>query len=101
MDVDADIVFLVDSSSFVTQRNFLKEKQFVKSLAKFLNVSSEASRASVVLFGSRPTTAIRFGDYRTLDNFNILLDRGRLYGGKALELSIRELLSLAIDENCF
>lgn len=81
LDVDADIVFLVETSSFVTQNNFVKEKQFVKSLAKFMNVSSESSRASVVLYGSSPNTEIRFGDYRTLNEFNARVDRARLSGG--------------------
>lgn len=76
-------MFLLDSSSFVTENNFVKEKEFVKALAKFLNVDPESSRASVVLFGSFPNTEIKFGDYRTLNDFNRLLDQTRLFGGQS------------------
>ena len=86
MDIDADVVFLVDSSSFVSQKNFVKEKEFVKSLVKFLNVSPEYSRASVVLFGSSPNKEIRFGDYRKLSEFNLRLDQTRLLGGQSNSL---------------
>ena len=83
LDIDADIVFLLDSSTSVTLNNFHKEKQFAESLAMFLNVGPESSRSSIVSFGTFPSTeVIKFGDYRTLDEFNLLLDQAQKVGGQ-------------------
>ena len=91
-DVAADIVFLLDSSASITQDGFFKEKAFVKLLAKSLNVAPGFSRAAVVLFGSIPVTAITFNGYRTLNEFNNLIDKVSSTGGsrrmdRALEVA--------------
>ena len=72
---------MVDASSFVSRDNLIKEKDFVKSLAKFLNVAPEASRAALILFGTLPNTEIKFSDYLTLRDFTDRVDQARALGG--------------------
>ena len=90
-DFDADIVILMDASRFVTRENFIKEKDFVKSLAKFLNVAPGNSRAALVVFGTSPYTEIRFNDYRTLRDFNGRVDQARAVGGsRRMDYALQE-----------
>lgn len=98
LDIDADIVFLIDASSFVTQDNLIKEKDFVKSLTKFLNVAPEASRAALVLFGTLPNTEIKFNDYRTLRDFNDRVDQARALGGfRRMDRALDEAANVLAD----
>ena len=48
----ADVVFLIDSSSDVILDNFGKEKEFVKSVAKFMNADQNKTRVAVISYGS-------------------------------------------------
>ena len=69
-----DVVFLVDSSNSVNSINFIKEKAFVKLLAKRLNVSPGKSRAAVIAYGSISQLGIDFDDYDDLPVFETLVD---------------------------
>lgn len=73
--LNADILFLIDSSASVSNEDYRKEKDFVKSIAKFLNVSPGKSRAAVVTYGERPQLVSSFTSYRTLPEFESLVDR--------------------------
>ena len=57
----ADILFIMDSSSSVSLSDFSKQKQFVKAVGKYLNVSPWQSQAAVLSYGSVPTAALTFG----------------------------------------
>lgn len=98
LDVDADIVFLLDTSSFVTRENFVKEKDFVKCMAKVLNVAPEFSRAAVILFGTIPETKVKFDGYRTLNDFNGLVDKAQPFGGsRRIDRSLEEASKVLVD----
>ena len=47
-DIDADIIFIIDSSSDVTPENYVREKSLVKDMARYLNVSTGGSRAALI-----------------------------------------------------
>ena len=64
-----DVVFLMDSSKDVNFINFIKEKAYVKLLAKRLNVSPGKSRAAVVVYGSSSQLKIDFDAYDSLSAF--------------------------------
>ena len=51
-NVDADVIFLVDSSHSITKEAFQKEKDFVRSVAKHFNVLAGKSRAAIISYGS-------------------------------------------------
>ena len=92
-------MFLIDASSFVTRDNLIKEKNFVKSLAKFLNVAPEASRASLVLFGTLPNTELRFNDSRTLGDFSDGVDKARALGGfRRIDRALDEAANVLVDK---
>lgn len=69
-DVTADIVFMVDSSSSVGNENYPKVKEFVKSLARLVNVTSEKSRVAVIAYGGSPILVVRFDGYNSLGEFD-------------------------------
>ena len=85
-----DVVFLMDSSKDVNFINFIKEKAYVKLLAKRLNVSPGKSRAAVVVYGSSSQLRIDFDAYDSLSAFKTAVDGISYIGGtrridKALE----------------
>lgn len=48
----ADVVFLIDSSSDVIWDNFLREKDFVKSITTFMNADQKHTRLAAITYGS-------------------------------------------------
>ena len=98
-DVTADIVFMVDSSATVGSKNYQKEKEFVKFLARLVNITSENTRIAVIVYNSSPSVVVQFGDYKSIAEFDELVDNITLLGGSyrrmdlALELAARLLIS--------
>lgn len=91
-------MFLLDASSFVTQDNLIKEKDFVKSIAKILNVAPGSSRAALVLFGTSPVTKIKLNGYRTLSDFNRLVDQAQTVGGsRRMDRALEEASKVLAD----
>lgn len=75
--ITADIVFVVDSSNEVTSQDYTKEKQFVKSVTRALNLAPEKSRVAVVIYSDYATTPVHFTDYQTAERFNNAVDNLR------------------------
>lgn len=89
----------MDASSFVTQRNLVDEKDFVKSLAKFLNVSPGTSRAALVLYGTFSITEMRFNDSRSLRDFSDGVDLAQAVGGlRRMDIALKEATNLLADK---
>jgi len=80
-NITVDVVFLVDSSSSVGRDGFVQQKSFVKSLAKYLNVSPGKSRAAFVAYSTTARTLLKFTDYQTETEFNQKLDKEPWSGG--------------------
>ena len=80
-NIAADVVFLVDSSTSVGRDGFDKEKNFVKSLAKYLNVSPGKSRAAVITYSDTARTVLTFTGFQTERDFNQKLDDEPWIGG--------------------
>lgn len=55
---NADILFLIDSSSPVNEEDFKVQKDFVSLIAKYLNVLP--SRAALIVYGGDPTLSLRY-----------------------------------------
>lgn len=77
-NVNADIIFLMDSSQTITEEAYRKEKFFVKAMAKHLNVSPGKSRAALITYGSTAFTVDTFGNTR----FDDSVDRARSMTGE-------------------
>ena len=78
----ADVVFAMDSSSNVPFSNYKTEKDFVKDLARYLNVSPGNSRAAVVAYGSRAAEVIGFDIRRSVSDFETAVDNSPYINGR-------------------
>lgn len=81
VDLSADIVFVTDSSSTVTRPEYKKEREFLKALARQLNVSPRKSRASMVTYGRNSRVENKFDEYRTTSEFEQIVDEALYMGG--------------------
>ena len=59
-EFSADVVFALDYSSSVTEEELNKEISFVQHLAQSWNLSSECSKAALVVYGDDSQTVIPF-----------------------------------------
>ena len=82
----ADVIFLLDSSSRVTPEDYLREKEFVKLIARYLNITPGKSRGSVIIFSSEVTPILPFGGYTTMSEFSAAIDRApQLSGSRRID----------------
>jgi hypothetical protein len=87
--VNGDIVFLIDSSSSVDTSQYLKQKDSVKSLARYLNVRPGLSRASLITYGSTSSKVIGFDGYSTVSEFDTAVDSaGRVGGPRRIDYAL-------------
>lgn len=79
-------LFLVDSSAaYRSKSDFESQLDFIKSIAKRLNVSPTGTRAGVILYGDDPQLNVGLDDYNTLQEFYSLLDDLKFQrGGRSL-----------------
>lgn len=77
----ADVVFLMDSSTDVSAPIFLREKAFVKNLARTLKIDTGGSRGAVVAFGESSILIVDLNSYRSPEQFRLFVDRARYIGG--------------------
>ena len=61
--------------------DYKKEKEFVKYLARYLNVSPGNSRAALVTYGNRAAEVFGFDINRPFSNFEGAVDRAPFVGG--------------------
>lgn len=75
----------MDSSGFRSSSEFTAQIDFIKSIAKRLDVSPNRTRAGVILYGSQPQLSIGLDNYETIPEFYALLDGlSRQDGGRQL-----------------
>ena len=77
----ADVVFLVDTSSSVGTLDFRSQKQFVKSMAKSLNVAPGNSRAAIITYGAASSQPDSPGLHASLSTFQPSVDGSQYIGG--------------------
>ena len=92
----ADIIFLMDSSKFVSVNDYILEKNFVKLMARLLNLASNRSRAALYAFSDDPRLQISFDGYEDREAFDAAVNKAPHFQGnrhidKAFE-SAAELL---------
>lgn len=81
-NANADIIFLVDSSSTVPQSSYQIEKDFVKQISKYLNVEPGQSRAAYISYGDQSRTAFTFNGYNSYPEYERLVDSAPYVGGQ-------------------
>ena len=68
-----DIGFILDSSSSVTDDNFIKQKEFVKNIIKQFPVGIDQTQAGIIKYGDKAETGINFSEFFTkVDLFNAI-----------------------------
>ena len=60
----------MDSSRFVTKENYILEKNYVKLMARLLNLANNRSRAALYAFSDRPSLQITFDGYEDREAFD-------------------------------
>lgn len=91
MEFTAGVVFIVDSSSEVSRENYIKEKGFVKSLAKTLNLAPGKTRGSVVIYSSVASLLIRFNEHSNSTAFDKAVDDLPYLGSlRRMDLGLQE-----------
>lgn len=80
-NTNADIIFLIDTSYIVGPHGYQTQINFVRSLARYLNVKPGQSRAAVISYGNKATKAFGFLEYKSLPEFERLLERVPPVGG--------------------
>ena len=70
-----DVGFMLDESGSVHPADWLKEEQFIKVIAKEVEIGDEAGRASVITFNSDSLLKIKFQDHLTYNSFASAVDR--------------------------
>ena len=89
------MVFILDASTPVGRENFDKEKEFVKLLARSLNVSPGKSRAALITYSTNPSAVIQLGDYSTVEDLERILDAIQFYGGdRRMDRALEEAVGL-------
>ena len=91
-----DLAFLIDSSGSIGRTNYLKEKNFVKEVARSFGVAPGQSQAAMVLYSNSASVKARFGQYASAEEFGQAVDalpyeRGLTRIDKALDVAATEI----------
>lgn len=79
---DADIIFLIDSSTGVSSQQFDTEKQFVRRMVRYFIVSPLGPRAAFVTYATTSYTVIGFSGYSSTADFSLQINRAPFLGGR-------------------
>lgn len=76
----------MDSSRYVSANNYIMEKNFVKLLARLLNLSNNRSRAALYTFGDRPQLQITFDGFEDREAFDAAVNNApHLQGSRRID----------------
>ena len=95
-----DVAFILDSSGSIGRTNYLKQKEFVKQVARSFGVAPGQSQAAMVLYSSTASVQARVGQYATAEEFAKAVDalpyeRGRTRIDMALDLASTDIFPAA------
>ena len=78
--------------------DYKKEKEFVKYLARYLNVSPSNSRAALITYGNRAAEVVGFDINRPFSNFESAVDRAPFVGGdRRIDRSLDKTSQIMVD----
>ena len=79
----SDILFIMDSSSRVTEDDLVAQKGFVKSMMASFNVKRGQSRAALISYGRNSEKVLRFDSYLSVNYIESAVDTATSVGGTA------------------
>lgn len=59
-----DIAFLVDSSGSISRKNFVKMKNFLKTLVNSFDIGPDAAHFAIIAYSTKAKTMLKFSDLR-------------------------------------
>jgi len=85
----------MDSSKYVTANNYILEKNFVKLMARLLNLASNRSRAALYTFGDLPQLEISFDGYQDREAFDAAVNKApHLQGNRRIDKALESAAEL-------
>ena len=76
----------MDSSIYVSANNYILEKNFIKLMARLLNLASNRSRAALYTFSDHPKLEITFDGYEDREAFDAAVnDAPHLQGSRRID----------------
>lgn len=81
LDITADMLFLVDSSSAVPRANYGEELRFLQQIVNQFNVSPRYVRAGIIPYGNTAQLSIPLGRHATNEAINRSIDSLPYIGG--------------------
>lgn len=95
---EADVAFVVDTSGSISDENFKKQKDFVKSLASSFDPTSTKHQLGLISYSSNAQMEVSFTDKADRKEFEEAVDRvphtkGRTRLDKALKLASSQLFT--------
>ena len=79
----SDILFIMDSSSLVTEDDLRAQKDFVKSMMASYHVKRGQSRAALITYGQNSEKVLRFNSYLSVNYIESAVDTATSVGGTA------------------
>ena len=79
----SDLLFIVDSSTLVTEDDLRAQKDFVKSMMASFNVKRGQSRAALITYGQNSEKILRFDSYLSVNFIESAVDTATSVGGTA------------------
>lgn len=79
-NADLDAIFAIDSSSGIKKSDFDNQKEFVKKVARALNVKPGKSRGALVTYGNTPKNVFVFDEYGSQYQFDAKVDEAKQQG---------------------
>ena len=96
---DTDVIFMLDASKNVSPEDYVRQKEFVKSMVRVLHIRAvepfiRGPRACVIIYSSNAYLIFDFTEYATIEDFETKLDSAVLLReswkvAKALHLSFK------------
>ena len=97
-----DMAFIVDSSGSISNRNWIRMKEFLKSVTNQFDIGPDTSHVAIVSYSTHPKVELRFNDLRgaqlTKENIELRIDemrhqRGLTYIDRALMLTDNQVFT--------
>lgn len=74
-DIPVDAAFVIDSSGSISDDDYKKQREFIKSITRSLDISPSHSHAALVLFSNDAEIKARFDSYRSTKDIQRAVDQ--------------------------
>lgn len=79
---DGEVLFLIDSSTDVSELNYRRQKSFVVEMAKYLNTEPAKTRVGALVYSDSPSLQVSLGAQTSMDVFKQKVEHLPKFAGK-------------------